>query len=128
MTNKIVAQKPFPIGFNEKKTRIETGESVKTKSKKTYSLIFNQTSTQELYQNFFNQIPPRPGILIIMGLRKDKSSFVLEILRSNDNLREVFNTPKINPDGTLKSRLNWLMETKANKNLRRIYLQLASAS
>jgi hypothetical protein len=115
-----------PIAGSERKftlvkKRVESGESTRNKSGKSYTYEVDYPSIRNQYQQIRESIPEDAGYVILTGHTSEKVE-TLAVIKSEENLREAFSAK----DG--KGELNRLMETLEKGTYQHISIQLATMS
>lgn len=112
--------KRFEIPFsedelNELKKRVEEGELDEKKAfKKRYEMKDNPEVNLELYRKILRKLPSMPGNLILFKSSDGKME-IIEVFKSEFDLREDFKNSKKQLNGKQIDRFNWLkILTKEN--------------
>lgn len=76
--------------FKISSKRVCTGTSKTNKSGNSYSRVDDLKTTRLNFQKIVSNLPNQPGILIVEGHSKSKSSVILKIISSKDSVRQSF--------------------------------------
>ena len=112
--------KRFEIPFSENelielKKKVEEGElDEKRAFKKRYEMKDNPDVNLELYRKILRKLPSMPGNLILAKSSEGKLE-IIEVFKSELDLREDFKNSKKQLNGSELDRFNWLKKlTKEN--------------
>ena len=112
--------KRFEIPFSENelielKKKVEEGELDEKKAfKKRYEMKDNPDVNLELYRKILRKLPSMPGNLILAKSSEGKLE-IIEVFKSELDLREDFKNSKKQLNGSELDRFNWLKKlTKEN--------------
>lgn len=112
--------KRFEIPFSENeiielKKKVEEGELDEKKAfKKRYEMKDNPDVNLELYRKILRKLPSMPGNLILAKFSDGKLE-IIEVFKSELDLREDFKNSKKQLNGSELDRFNWLKKlTKEN--------------
>lgn len=101
--------------LNELKKRVEEGELDEKKAfKKRYEMKDNPEVNLELYRKILRKLPSMPGNLVLTKMSEGKM-VIIEVFKSELDLREEFKNSKKRINGEELDRFNWLKKlTKEN--------------
>jgi hypothetical protein len=93
MSKNLVPIQGSDRSFSLVRRRVQIAPNKKNKSGFSYENQIDTTATRVSYSNFVASIPATPGALIVY--KKVRGALVtIEILQSNENLRQLFSSPK----------------------------------
>jgi len=93
MSQKLVPIKGSDRSFSIVRRRVQIAPNKKNKSGFSYENQIDTTATRAAYSAFVSSLPASPGSLIVY--KKLRGMLVpSEVLRSDENLRQLFSSPK----------------------------------
>ena len=93
MSQKLVPIKGSDRSFSIVRRRVQIAPNKKNKSGFSYENQMDTTATRAAYSAFVTSLPASPGSLIVY--KKVRGILMpIELLRSDENLRQLFSSPK----------------------------------
>ena len=125
--------KRFEIPFSENelielKKKVEDGELDEKKAfKKRYQMKDNTDLNLELYRKILRKLPSMPGNLILAKFSDGKLE-IIEVFKSELDLREDFKNSKKRLNGGEIDRFNWLKKLTKENGIGSIQFLIGRAS
>ena len=125
--------KRFEIPFSENelielKKKVEEGELDEKKAfKKRYEMKDNPDVNLELYRKILRKLPSMPGNLILAKFSDGKLE-IIEVFKSELDLREDFKNSKKRLNGGEIDRFNWLKKLTKENGIGSIQFLIGRAS
>jgi hypothetical protein len=125
--------KRFEIPFSENelvelKKKVEEGELDEKKAfKKRYEMKDNPDVNLELYRKILRKLPSMPGNLIL-AKSSDGKLEIIEVFKSELDLREDFKNSKKQLNGSELDRFNWLKKLTKENGIGSIQFLIGRAS
>ena len=110
--------------FEWKLKRVEISHSEKefekTSTKKKFEYIEDPDSNLDLYRLILRKLPNKPGCLVLTKVDKNNKMIILDVFKSEFDLREEFKYSKKQFIGEEIDRYSWLKQLSKEKGVREI--------
>ena len=110
--------------FEFKLKRVEISHSEKefekTSTKKKFEYIEDPDSNLDLYRLILRKLPNKPGCLVLTKVDKNNKMIILDVFKSEFDLREEFKYSKKQFIGKEIDRYSWLKQLSKEKGVREI--------
>ena len=110
--------------FECKLKRVEISHSEKefekTSTKKKFEYIEDPDSNLDLYRLILRKLPNKPGCLVLSKVDKNNKMIILDVFKSEFDLREEFKYSKKQFIGKEIDRYSWLKQLSKEKGVREI--------
>lgn len=110
--------------FEWKLKRVEISHSEeefeKTSTKKKFEYIEDPDSNFDLYRLILRKLPNKPGCLVLTKVDKNNKMIILDVFKSEFDLREEFKYSKKQFIGKEIDRYSWLKQLSKEKGVREI--------
>jgi hypothetical protein len=110
--------------FEWKLKRVEISHSEKefekTSTKKKFEYIEDPNSNLDLYRLILRKLPNKPGCLVLTKVDKNNKMIILDVFKSEFDLREEFKYSKKQFIGEEIDRYSWLKQLSKEKGVREI--------
>jgi hypothetical protein len=110
--------------FEWKLKRVEISHSEKefekTSTKKKFEYIEDPNSNLDLYRLILRKLPNKPGCLVLTKVDKNNKMIILDVFKSEFDLREEFKYSKKLFIGEEIDRYSWLKQLSKEKGVREI--------
>jgi hypothetical protein len=110
--------------FEWKLKRVEISHSEeefeKTSTKKKFEYIEDPDSNFDLYRLILRKLPNKPGCLVLTKVDKNNKMIILDVFKSEFDLREEFKYSKKQFIGEEIDRYSWLKQLSKEKGVREI--------
>ena len=110
--------------FEWKLKRVEISHSEKefekTSTKKKFEYIEDPDSNLDLYRLILRKLPNKPGCLVLTKVDKNNKMIILDVFKSEFDLREEFKYSKKQFIGKEIDRYSWLKQLSKEKGVREI--------
>lgn len=118
----------LPESFYLKKNKVPVQANPSNKTGFSYGFGENPEATHSLFLRFAGQLPAAKGVALILGINKDNTSRIIDLLDSPYNLREDFLVPKITEGPKSISRYRWARMQLEVNGFVSLKIQLAHAA
>lgn len=118
----------LPSRFTLVKKRVPVKVNSKNKTGFSYGFEENPLATLNLFKKISSQLPESKGHVLIIGFKENNTSEVLEIIRSDINLKADFLSRKICKDLQILSRYRWSRMQLEEKGFVSLKIQFAHAA
>ncbi len=107
--------------INELKIKVDSGElDQKTAFKKKYEYKEDTKMNLEFYNQILRKIPNKPGCLVLAKVEKNNKMVILEIFKSENDLREDFKYSKIKSISDELDRFSWIKNLSQEEGIKEV--------
>lgn len=118
--------------FEWKLKRVEISHSEKefekTSTKKKFEYLEDPDSNLDLYRLILRKLPNKPGCLVLAKVDKNNKMIILEIFKSEIDLREDFKYSKKQSISEEIDRYSWLKQIAKEDGIREIRFLIGRAA
>jgi hypothetical protein len=115
--------------INELKTKVDSGElDQKSAFKKKYEYKEDSMMNLDLYRKILQKLPNKPGCLVLAKVDKNNKMIILEIFKSEIDLREDFKHSKKQSKAEEIDRYSWLKNLSQEEEIKEVRFLIAKAA
>ena len=115
--------------INELKLKVDSGELDQKKAfKKKYEYKEDSKMNFELYRKILQKLPNKPGYLVLAKVNENNKMIILEIFKSEIDLREDFKYSKIQSITEEVDRYSWLKNLSKEEGVKEVRFLLGRVS